>query len=147
MAQVLKGVVDPARGFAMIIPVALARDGELQPTFSEAMWENAFLDTGATHSMMTPPLISELGLVGTGDIQYNSTPTGLCAQELYRFDIGMRAEPQPGCDNVPFYRTVRHCGVTEIPLPIGGCRLVVGMDILTTTGLTLLPNGDFYLYL
>jgi hypothetical protein len=147
MAQIIKGSVDFGSGFAMRLPAALALDRCLHPTFDGALWENAFLDTGATHSMMTADLIGQLKLQPSGQVQHSFTPLGPCTNDIYRFDIGFMATPQAGSNNKAFMRTIRHCGASEIPSPIADCRLVVGMDILTTTGLVLLPNGEFYLHL
>lgn len=145
VAAILTGQVDRARGFSMRIRVAIAAPGCLHPRFEGAHIEDALLDTGATVSMLTDELISDLGLVETGQHAQTVGSEGIAQKAVFRFDMGFMTPPQIGNNFIEFYKSINGCLATKMSSGLFQCRLVIGMDILITTGLTLLPTGDFFL--
>lgn len=144
MVGVIEGIVAQS-GWGLVVNVAAASPGKLDDLFIGAERFNALLDTGATLSMITPEVIQKLGLAPTGKKQTSLTPTGPIVGDTYLLDIGFTVPAQQGTSGLPLHKKFFNCTAIQMPGTIGECPIAIGMDVLACTGLTLLPNGKFYL--
>jgi hypothetical protein len=96
------------------------------------IWTPGVVDTGSTITCVTPALIQQLALqtIGTG---YSQTVAGQATVNLFEVSLSI---PPPG--NVPGSMLTRHdLVVMEMPSPIPGVEVLIGLDILLDCKLVL----------
>ena len=89
------------------------------------IWTKGVADTGTNVTCVTPAVLQQLGLASTGQGS-SQTAGGLAAVNLFEVSLSI---PPPG--NVPGpMLTRRDLIVMEMPSPIPGAEVLIGLDIL-----------------
>lgn len=146
MSSILKGKVRRDRANAMIVPVAVGAIGCLPGDLLGFAQREAFIDTGASLSMMTEALMDEIALPRTDEVVTCTNAVSVIDDHVRLFDLGFVVPPQVGIGFRPLSHQVRRCKAVRMAQPIAGCDIVLGMDVLMVLGLALLPNEEFHLF-
>jgi hypothetical protein len=89
------------------------------------LWTKGVVDTGTNITCVTPAVLQKLGLTSTGQGS-SHTAGGLAAVNLFEVSLSI---PPPGNVLGPML-TRRDLIVMEVPSPIPGVEVLIGLDIL-----------------
>jgi hypothetical protein len=96
------------------------------------IWTTGVIDTGTNVTCVTPAVLQQLGLASTGQSS-SQTVAGHSAVNLFEVSV---STPPPG--NVPApMLTRRDLVVMEMPSPVPGVEVLIGLDILLDCKLVL----------
>jgi hypothetical protein len=96
------------------------------------LWTTALVDTGSNVTCVTSAVLAKLGLTSTGQGS-SHTATGPVAVNLFEVSLSI-----PPASNVPGpMLTLRDLIVMEMPGPIPGIDVLIGMDVLLECKLLL----------
>ena len=94
-------------------------------TLPPPIWTRGVIDTGTNVTCVTPAVLKKLGLTSTGQGS-SQTVGGLAAVNLFEVSLSI-----PPAGNVPGpMLTRRDLMVMEMPSPIPGVDVLIGLDIL-----------------
>jgi hypothetical protein len=96
------------------------------------IWTTGVVDTGTNVTSVTPLVLQQLGLFSTGQAT-SHTVSGQTAANLFEVSLSI---PPPGNVAGPML-TRRDLTVMEMPSPIPGVEVLIGLDILLDCKLLL----------
>lgn len=96
------------------------------------VWTTGAIDTGSNVSCITPATLQKLGLLSTGQAS-SQTVAGSAAVNLFEVSLSI---PPAGKVAGPML-TRRDLTVMEMPSPVPGVEVLIGMDILLDCKLLL----------
>jgi hypothetical protein len=96
------------------------------------LWTTGVVDTGTNVTCITPTVLQQLGLLSTGQAT-SHTVSGQATANLFEVSLSI---PPPGGAAGPML-TRRDLTVMEMPSPIPGVEVLIGLDILLDCKLLL----------
>jgi len=111
----------------------------------------ALVDTGAQGTMISPKVVSALGLVSVGKMQVQGVGPNASYHNAYIFHVAFLLPViAPGQAPVPgtMIQVQVHCLAApiygaELPIPNANFDVLLGMDVLATGSLKIEGNGSF----